>query len=84
MKDINDIQFEDIVITIPKNTIAMTIGVDVYEDGDIQKFCSEYNLSEINECRDVLEKYIEGELPKYKITEKGLAYLEELEKQKYI
>ena len=75
MKDENNIEWEDIVIAIPKNTVHMTIQVSIFDDSEISQYIGEYNVSEINECRNTLEKYINGELPRYIITEKGLEYL---------
>ena len=53
----------------------MTVQVDIFDDSTISQYVGEYNVSEINECRNTLEKYINGELPRYIITEKGLEYL---------
>ena len=75
MKDENNIEYEDIVVTIPKNTVHMTIQVSIFDDSEISQYIGEYNVGEINECRNTLEKYISGELPRYIITEKGLEYL---------
>lgn len=75
MKDENNIEWEDIVITIPKNTVHMIVQVNIFDDSEISQYIGEYNVSEINECRNTLEKYINGELPRYIITEKGLEYL---------
>lgn len=75
MKDENNIEWGDIVIAIPKNTVHMTIQVSIFDDSEISQYIGEYDVSEINECRNTLEKYINGELPRYIITEKGLEYL---------
>lgn len=75
MKDENNIEYEDIVVAVPKNTVHMTIQVSIFDDSTISQYVGEYNVNEINECRNTLEKYISGELPRYIITEKGLEYL---------
>ena len=75
MKDENNIEYEDIVVTIPKNTVHMTIQVSIFDDSEISQYIGEYNVGEINKCRNTLEKYISGELPRYMITEKGLEHL---------
>ena len=68
-------EWEDLVITVPKDAIGITIRTTHYVDGEIIKSQGEYKLSDIQAMRDTLDAYIEGELPKYIITEKGKAYL---------
>ena len=68
---INNIEWEHIVVSIPKNTVHMIVQTSIFNDGKIDTYRAEYNLDALNECRDILEKYIEGELPLYVVTEKG-------------
>jgi hypothetical protein len=75
MKDENNIEWEDIVVTIPKNTVYMTVQAGIFDNSEISQYVGEYNVSEINECRNTLEKYIIGDLPKYVLTKKGREYL---------
>ena len=68
-------EWEDLVITVPKDAISMTICTTHYVDGEILRSQGEYKVSDIQIMRDTLNAYIEGKLPKYVITEKGEAYL---------
>lgn len=74
--DINNIEWEDIVVTIPKNTVHMIIQTSVFDNDKIVKYQGDYNVDDINDCKNTLEKYINGDLPLYVITEKGREMLE--------
>lgn len=67
--NIDDINYKDIVVAIPENAVKMTINVSFYENDEIHKAVGEYNMSDIKECEDILEQYINGDLPKYTLTE---------------
>jgi hypothetical protein len=72
--NIDNIEWEDVVITIPKNTVHMIIQTSVFNDGEIAKYQGEYDVNDINDCKNTLEKYIIGDLPLYVLTEKGKEY----------
>lgn len=82
--DINDVEYIDVVVSIPANAVKMEILVDFYENGEINQACGEYDFDDIRECEEILEKYISGDLPKYVITEKGHDYLKYLEENNLI
>lgn len=82
--DINDVEYIDVVVSIPANAIKMEILVDFYANDEIHKACGEYDFNDIRECEETLEKYINGDLPKYVITEEGRDYLEYLEENNLI
>lgn len=82
--DINDVEYIDVVVSIPANAVKMEILVDFYGDGEINSARGEYDFDDIRECEETLEKYINGDLPKYVITEKGLDYLKYLEENNLI
>lgn len=73
--DMNDVEFKDAVIAIPKNTIELEINATVYQDGKLQVINSIYNLQEIQHLFQLFLDTIEGDYPKYVLTEKGQAYL---------
>lgn len=81
--DINDVEFKDAVIAIPKNTIELEINATVYQDGQLQVINGIYNLQEVQHLFQLFLDTIEGDYPKFVLTEKGQAYhlaLKELNK----
>lgn len=73
--DINDVEFKDAVIAIPKNTIELEINATVYQDGKLQVINGIYNLQEVQHLFQLFLDTIEGDYPKFELTEKGKAYL---------
>ena len=69
---------KDIIISIPTNTIEMTIKLKMYEDGEIIDAEQVFDLNEIGYAEDLFEQCCEGEYPTYTITEKGREYAERL------
>jgi hypothetical protein len=74
--DINNFEWQDIVITIPKNTVHIIADISVFDNGKIVKCQGEYNVNDINDCKNTLEKYIDGDLPLYVLTDKEKELLE--------
>lgn len=75
--------WKDIVITVPEYTVKMSINLECvdYEsesDESIIKLRADFNMTDIKEAEEVLEKYISGELPKYTLTEEGKELLNKL------
>ena len=69
---------KDIIMSIPTNTIEMTVKVKMYEDGEIIDAEQVFDLNEIGYAEDLFEQCCEGEYPTYTITEKGREYAERL------
>ena len=69
---------KDIIISIPTNTIEMTIKVKMYGDGEVIDAEQVFDLNEIGYAEDLFEQCCDGEYPRYTITEKGREYLEKL------
>ena len=69
---------KDIIISIPTNTIEMTIKVKMYEDGEVIDAEQVFDLNDIKYAEDLFEQCCEGEYPIYTITEKGREYVEGL------
>ena len=82
MEDRNyyDGNFDDIIISIPSNTIEMTTEVFIYEDGKLQKAHCVYTLEDLKDAQHTFDLCCEGEYPSYSLTEFGKQYLEELER----
>ena len=79
-----DGEYKDIIISIPTNTIEMTIKLKMYEDGEIVDAEQVFNLNEIGYAEDLFEQCCDGEYPRYTLTEKGREYVEKLRRERII
>ena len=70
--------YKDIIISIPTNTIEMTMKLKMYEDGKLVDAEQVFDLNDIRYAEDLLEQCCEGEYPTYTLTEKGREYAEGL------
>ena len=70
--------YKDIVISIPTNTIEMTMKLKMYEDGEMLYAKQTFNLEDIRHAEDLFEQCCDGEYPTYALTEKGREYFERL------
>lgn len=73
-----DGNFDDVIISIPSNTVEMRTEVIVYEDGELRKASCEYNLNDIRDAKNTFEMCCNGEYPAYELTELGERYAEDL------
>lgn len=73
-----DGECKDIIVSIPTNTVRMTMNVTVYEDGRIFEATQELDLGGIKYAEDLFEQCCDGEYPMYTLTEKGKEYFERL------
>ena len=73
-----DGEYKDIIVSIPTNTVHITMDVAVYEDGGIFEATQELDLESIKYAEDLFEQCCNGEYPMYTLTEKGKEYLEGL------
>ena len=80
--DVNDIEFTDAVFRIPKNTVALTLEIQTYEQGKLQTIKGEFGPADVREALDLFEKTVCGGYPMFELTDKGRAYLDELERQR--
>ena len=69
-----DGEYKDIVMSIPMNTIEMTIKVKMYEDGELVDAKQIFDLEDIKHAEDLFEQCCAGEYPTYTLTEKGREY----------
>ena len=69
--------YKDIIMSIPTNTIEMTIKLKMYEDGEMFYAKQIFSL-EIGYAEDLFKQCCDGEYPRYTITEKGREYVEGL------
>ena len=70
--------YKDIIISIPTNTIEMTIKLKIYENGEMFYAKQTFNLEDIKHAEDLFEQCCDGEYPTYTLTEKGREYFEGL------
>ena len=73
-----DGEYKDIIVSIPTNTIEMTIKLKVYESGEMFDAKKTFDLTDIKYAEDLFEQCCDGEYPVYTLTEKGREYFEEL------
>ena len=74
-----DGEYKDIIMSIPTNTIEMTIKLKMYENGEMFYAKQIFNLEDIRHAEDLFEQCCDGEYPTYSFTEKGEKYVERLE-----
>ena len=79
-----DGEYKDIIISIPTNTIEMTIKFKMYEDGEMFYAKQIFDLNDIKHAEDLFEQCCDGEYPTYTITEKGREYVEKLRRERMI
>ena len=70
--------YKDIIMSIPTNTIEMTVKLKMYEDGKLVDAKQIFDLEDIKHAEDLFEQCCEGEYPTYSFTEKGEKYVEGL------
>ena len=70
--------YKDIIMSIPTNTIEMTVKLKLYENGEIVDAERAFDLNEIGYAENLFEQCCDGEYPVYTLTEKGREYVEKL------
>lgn len=66
-----ELEQEYAIVSIPQNTVELTIFAKVYLDGEIKTVTTKYGMSEV---REAIEEAEQGYIPsdgKYVLTEKG-------------
>ena len=77
-----DGEYKDIIVSIPTNTIEMTIELKVYENGKMFDAEQTFDLEGIKYAEDLFEQCCNGEYPVYTLTEKGREYVENILKER--
>ena len=75
---------KDIIVSIPTNTIEMTVKLKMYENGEMFYAKQVFNLEDIKHAEDLFEQCCDGEYPTYTLTEKGREYVKGLYEEKVI
>ena len=76
--------YKDIIISIPTNTIEMTIKLKMYENGELVDAEQTFDLNDIRYAEGLFEQCCEGEYHTYTITAKGREYAEGLRGERMI
>ena len=63
--------YKDIIISIPTNTIEMTIKLKMYENGELVDAEQVFDLNEIGYAEDLFKQCRDGKYPIHTLTEKG-------------
>ena len=79
-----DGEYKDIIVSIPTNTVHVTMDVAIYEDGGVLEATQELDLEGVRCAENLFEQCCEGEYPRYTITEKGREYTEGLRGERMI
>ena len=75
---------KDIIMSIPTNTIEMTVNLKLYENGEVIDAEQVFDLNEIKDAEDLFKQCCDGEYPRYTLTEKGREYVEKLRRERMI
>lgn len=70
-----DGEYKDIIVSIPTNTIEMTVKLKVYDNGEMFDAEQTFDLEDIKYLENLFEQCCNGEYPVYTLTEKGREYL---------
>ena len=70
--------YKDIILSIPTNTVEMTVKLKLYEKGGVFNVEQTFDLEDIRYAENLFEQCCNGEYPMYTLTEKGKEYFEEL------
>ena len=76
--------YKDIIMSIPTNTIEMTVKLKMYEDGELVDAKQVFDLNDIRYAEDLFEQCCEGEYPTYTLTKKGEEYVERLYEERMV
>ena len=71
-------EYKDIILSIPTNTVEMTVKLKLYEKGGVFNVEQTFDLEDIRDAENLFEQCCDGEYPVYTLTEKGREYLENL------
>lgn len=72
MIKIEDIKFEDVILSIPKNSVEIEFKVKAFENGEVVTLSGMYDLENIQEAKRLFDKCCDGEYPTYVINKEFL------------
>ena len=71
-------EYKDIILSIPTDTVEMTVKLKLYEKGGVFNVEQTFDLEDIRYAEHLFEQCCNGEYPVYTLTEKGREYFEGL------
>lgn len=77
-----ELQEHRAMIYLPENTVELTINAKVFENGKLQNVSMTYGMSQV---REMFEKADHGYIDDddtFMLTEKGIAWINELERER--
>lgn len=79
--NIDDIEFVDAVFPIPKNAVHIMLEAEIFESGEAHTVKAEFSPSDVRDAINLFEKTVEGDYPKFTLTEKGKEWLNKLRQE---
>ena len=76
--------YKDIIMSIPTNTIEMTVKLKMYENGEMFYAKQIFDLEDIKHAEELFKQCCDGEYPIATITEKGREHVEKLRGERMV
>ena len=70
------------VVYIPPNAIELTLQITIYQDGELFKCSKTMDNHQLRQAFEYAELYYDDPDVRYVVTEKGLQWLKQMEKQR--
>lgn len=81
-KDYVELKEHRAIVCLPENTVELTVTAKVFEGGELQTVSLTYSMSQVREMFEKADKgYIDDD-DRFMITDKGLEWLEELNRER--
>lgn len=68
---IDDIEFVDAVISIPKNAVKVTVTAEIYENGEMYTVEGDLGPADVRDVINLFQDTVDGDYPVYSLTEKA-------------
>lgn len=68
---IDDIEFVDAVIDIPKNAVKITVTAEIYENGEMHIAEGYLGPADIRDAINLFQDTVDGDYPVYGLSEKA-------------
>ena len=79
--DIDNIEFVDAVFQIPKNAVKVEFTIETYEQGEMHTVKGIFDPADVREAINLFGQTVDGDYPKYVVTEEGKEWLEQMKAQ---
>lgn len=68
---VENLKFDYAVFEIPINAVKVSMEVEVYESGKIEKIHADFCLEDIRDAFNTFEETVAGDFPLFALTDKG-------------